>query len=100
MSCPAKRKLVIFTSVFALCASVVSITVAQLRYRETELEWYTTDLGGKHIKVLVPVGWRDWEGAGGMGFESMDIRPRSQLEWMPEWLRSNIVSEVDPEECV
>jgi hypothetical protein len=98
MSSKTKRKLLSILAATAICASVAGITIAQVRYRETELEWHTTSIGGKRVKVLIPYGWRTYDGEGGRGGEWVRIGPSPQFSWMSAWVRTRLSAEETPGE--
>lgn len=92
----AGRKLQIGIAALALLAAVVGVTYAQLRYRETELEWYKSKLGNNQVRVLIPVGWRELDGGGGRGGEWRRLGPVSRTSWAPDWTPGWIRTFLEP----
>jgi hypothetical protein len=86
------------TAIFvAFIAIVIAVTAAQLRYRETELEWYSTNFNGTQIKFLTPLGWRPPNVS---VRESGTLRPPGRPLWYRSWMGSLFTSNLSSDDRI
>lgn len=97
MSPATKRRLLITLFVPIVCVLLVAVTYAQLRYRETELEWHTLSLGIDKVRLQIPIDWQvepDTNlNSGGIGNLSRHIVPPPQPNYLPQWFISMLGSD-------